>query len=253
LYDAPEVGQNFNDQPGGSFEIRSKLPLTLVRNLRVDRFAMHAVRWALGGGGPLAGPPIVATGAVRTLNHLPRPDLRINVASATMQSKLWFPGIGHPPQHRLLFSFAVAHPASRGSISLASDDPREAPRIRFNLLSEQVDRDNLRRYYRLMREFARQPALAPVAGELTRPRRDPATDEELDAYLRSVAGTTSHPMGSCRMGADERSVVDHECRVRGIDGLRVVDASVFPGQISGNPHATAIMIGDRIGSSMLGR
>jgi len=97
----------------------------------------------------------------------------------------------------------------------------------------------------------RQPALACVAGELIRPACAPATDDELDAYLRSGAMTTSHPMGSCRMGADDRAVVDSECRVRGIEGLRVVDASVFPSQISGNPHSTAMMIGDRIGSAML--
>jgi choline dehydrogenase len=251
VHDAPEVGANFNDQPGASFEIRSKLPLTLVRDLRIDRFALNAVRWVIGLGGPLAGPPIVAAGAVRTLSKSARPDLRVNVASATMQSKLWCPGFGTPPAHRLLFSFAVAHPASRGSITLASSDPRQAPLIRFNLLMEQSDREDLRRYYRLLRELVSQPALASVAGELTRPAREPATNDDLDAYLRSVAMTTSHPMGSCRMGADDRAVVDSECRVRGVAGLRVVDASVFPSQISGNPHATAMMIGDRIGSSML--
>jgi choline dehydrogenase len=251
IHDAPEVGANFNDQPGASFEIRSKLPLTLVRDLRIDRFALNAVRWALGRGGPLAGPPIVAAGAVRTQSNLLRPDLRVNVASATIQSKLWCPGFGTPPAHRLLFSFAVAHPASRGNITLASNDPRRAPLIRFNLLAEQSDLEDLRRYYRLMQELVRQPALACVAGELIRPARAPATDDELDAYLRSGAMTTSHPMGSCRMGADERAVVDSECRVRGVEGLRVVDASVFPSQISGNPHSTAMMIGDRIGSAML--
>lgn len=251
IHEAPEVGVNFNDQPGASFEIRSKLPLTLVRDLRIDRFALNAVRWAIGLGGPLAGPPIVAAGAVRTQSKLSRPDLRVNVASATMQSKLWCPGFGTPPAHRLLFSFAVAHPASRGSITLASNDPRQPPLIRFNLLAEQSDQEDLRRYYRLMQELVRQPALASVAGELTRPAREPASDDELDAYLRSVAMTTSHPMGSCRMGADDRAVVDSECRVRGVEGLRVVDASVFPSQISGNPHSTAMMIGDRIGSAML--
>jgi choline dehydrogenase len=102
-----------------------------------------------------------------------------------------------------------------------------------------------------MKEFIRQPALAPVAGQMTRPAREPATDDELDSYLRAAAATTSHPMGSCRMGADESSVVDSECRVRGIEGLRVVDASVFPSQISGNPHSTVMMLGDRIASRML--
>ncbi len=251
VHDTPEVGCNFNDQPGASFEFRCKLPLTFTRDLRIDRFALSAVRWAVGLGGPLAGPPLVAMGAVRTQKNAPRPDLRVNISSATMQSKVWCPGISPRPEHKLLLSFAVAHPASRGSITLASNDPREAPLIRFNLLAEQSDREDLRRYYRLMRELVRQPALAAVAGEITRPAREPTTDDELDAYLRSVAATTSHPMGSCRMGVDDRAVVDEECRVRGIEGLRVVDASVFPSQISGNPHSTAMMVGDRIASCML--
>ncbi|MDB5684419.1 MAG: glucose-methanol-choline oxidoreductase, partial [Sphingomonas bacterium] len=107
--------------------------------------------------------------------------------------------------------------------------------------------------YRLLRDLIGQPAMADVVGDIVRPAIEPADDAELDAYLRAVAGTTSHPMGSCRMGNDDDAVVDGQCRVRGIAGLRVVDASIFPTQITGNPHSTAMMLGDKVSDMILGR
>ena len=103
------------------------------------------------------------------------------------------------------------------------------------------------------RELIQQPAFADVAGAITRPSPEPRTEEELADYIRATAMTTSHPMGSCRMGVDVDSVVDGACRVKGIRRLRVVDASIFPTQISGNPNSTVMMIGDRMADVILGR
>jgi choline dehydrogenase len=247
------VGQNFNDQPGASFEFACRLPLSFTRNLRIDRFVLGLAQWAVGLGGPAAGPPMVAMGAWRFDPNSRSPDLRMMVAAATMQSKVWYPGITSGGGHQLLMNFALAHPRSRGSITLASTDPLAAPRIRYNLLTDPRDMDGLKKIYRLMREFVRQPALVPVAGALTRPAPEPATDQELEAYLRTVAGTTAHPLGSCRMGTDADAVVDGQCRVRGIEALRVIDASIFPTQISGNPHAAIMMLGDRVSDMILGK
>jgi choline dehydrogenase len=250
LVDLPEVGRHFNDQPGASFEFRSKLPVSFARTLRADRFVIALARWALGWGGPAAGPPLVAMGAWRFAAGGRSPDLRMMVASANPQSKVWYT---RAPEHRLSMNFALAHPKSRGSITLASSDPDVPPRIRYNLLTEPSDREGLRQIYRLLREFIRQPSLAPVVGDMTRPNPEPTTDREVDAYLRSVAGTTAHPLGSCRMGVDESSVVDGECRVRGVEALRVIDGSVFPTQISGNPHAAIMMLGERVSDMILKR
>ena len=253
IHHLPGVGRNFNDQPGGGFEFRSKQPATFRRHLRIDRFVLALAQWSLGLGGPAAGPPMVVMGAWRTDAHSRLPDLRMMVAAATMQSKVWCPGISAAGEHLLGMNFAVAHPESRGSITLASADPLTAPRIRYNLLSESRDIETLKKHFRLLREFVRQPALAAVVGELTRPAPEPASDRELDAYLRSIASTTAHPMGSCRMGLGDDAVVDGQCRVRGLDALRVIDASVFPTQISGNPHAAIMMLGDRVSDMILGR
>jgi len=253
VHDLPAVGQNLNDQPGASFEIRTQMPLTLLRSLRIDRFVGNMLQWALGWGGVGAGPPIVAAGSLRTEAGSGPPDLRLNVAATTMAAKIWYPGFSGRQDHKLLVSVAVAHPESRGSLRLASADPESPPRILYNLLTAGHDIARLRRFYKLAHEFIRQPALAGVVGDVTRPAAPPANDTELDAYLRLVTGTTSHPMGSCRMGSDAASVVDLQCRVRGLERVRVVDASVFPGQISGNPHSAVMMLGDRIADAILGR
>lgn len=253
LHDLAGVGRNLTDQPGASFEVSCKQPFTSTYDLRIDRFARSMVQWAAGLGGFGAGPPMVAVGSVCTGPECRRPDLRVTVTGATMASKIWCPGLGQAPQHRFMVSFAVAHPESRGSITLASADPATPPRIVYNLLTAAADIAQIRRGYRLLRELIAKPALADVAGAILRPASDPVDDRELDQYLRSVAGTTSHPMGSCSMGTGADAVVDGQCRVRGIAALRVVDASVFPTQIAGNPHAAALMLGDRISDMILDR
>jgi len=253
VHELSGVGRNFNDQPGGSFEFRCKQPLSFARLLRIDRFVFGLAQWALGLGGPAAGPPMVVMGAWRTDERSRSPDLRMMVAAATPQSKVWYPGTAAAGEHRLGMNFAVAHPTSRGSITLASADPLAAPRIRYNLLTNSRDMECLKKFYRLLRELVRQPALTGVVGELTRPLPEPGTDGDLETYLRSIAVTTAHPMGTCRMGHDEEAVVDTQCRVRGLAALRVIDASVFPNQISGNPHAAIMMLGDRVSDMILGR
>ncbi|KMS52987.1 glucose-methanol-choline oxidoreductase [Sphingobium cupriresistens LL01] len=253
VHDLPGVGRNFNDQPGGSFEFTVKQPLSFTRSLRADRFVLSLAQWALGLGGVAAGPPIVSMGTIRT-NSLDRsPDLRLNLAAGTMLSKVWYPGITKAGPHKLMMSFGLAHPESRGSITLTSADPSMAPRICFNLLMAKGDMDRMRSYYRLLSGMIRQPAFADIAGEITRPEANPVDDDALDAYLRSVAGTTSHPMGSCKMGLDDAAVVDARCCVRGIKNLRVVDASIFPTQIAGNPHSAIMAVGDKVSDVILNR
>lgn len=251
--ESPQVGRNLSDQPGCGFEVEAALPLTFARTLRADRFAMELAKWALGMPSAAAGPPMVMVGAVRTECYpQASPDMRLTVTAATRDSRVWFPGISKGAGHKLLLSFAVAHPASRGSIKLAGPDPDAAPLINFNLLDEQEDVDRLVHYYRLLEQLISQPALQGVVGkEVQGPA--PAEDAALTQHLRGMVGTTSHPLGSCRMGIDDQAVVDGRCRVNAMDGLRVVDASVFPTQISGNPHATVMMLADKIADDILGR
>ncbi|MFM2098696.1 MAG: hypothetical protein RLZZ366_235 [Pseudomonadota bacterium] len=252
VHNAPEVGRNLNDQPGGSFEFSVRRPLSFTRALRADRFALSMIRWGLGLGGVAAGPPMVAMGSLRTPLAGKSPDLRFVLAAGTMASKVWYPGITKASAHMLLMGFAVAHPESRGAVTLASADPLTPPRICYNLLTAPADMVRMKSYYRLLHDLIAQPAFADEVEAVTRPASPPKDDAALEAYLRAFANTTSHPMGSCRMGVDAGSVVDECCRLRGIAGLRVVDASAFPTQISGNPHATVMMFGEKVSRLILG-
>jgi choline dehydrogenase len=168
-----------------------------------------------------------------------------------MASKVWYPGITKASAHTLLMGFAVAHPESRGAVTLGSADPLVPPRICFNLLTAPADMERMKAYYRLLHALIAQPAFAGIVKDVTRPSAPLNDDAGLEAYLRTFANTTSHPMGSCRMGMDAAAVVDEQCKLRGIDGLRVADASVFPTQISGNPHAAVMMLGQKVARMIL--
>jgi len=252
LHDLPGVGRNFNDQPAGFIQMRAKQPITLERSLRIDRFLVQLGRWVLGLSSVLTGPPVIAAANIRTTQGRQSPDMRFLLSAATMDTRVWVPGLTKRKGYAMQAMFAIAHPRSRGTISLNPADPM-TPRIWYNLLGDPWDVEEMKRGYRLLREYLAQPALADIVGDTIIPARIPRTDEEVEAMLRQTVGTTAHPIGSCKMGVDEDAVVDSQCRVRGIEGLRVVDLSVFPVQLAGNPHAAAMMLGDRVGDMMLGR
>ena len=141
--------------------------------------------------------------------------------------------------------WSLNYPRSRGNLTLASADPLDHPRIRFNLLSDPEDRAEMLRGYRSLRALLAQPALASVLGPIRRPVADFASDEEVMAYIRATAATAYHPSGTCRMGSDARAVVDGELRVRGVERLRVADASIFPRLPGGNTNLPVIMVAER--------
>ena len=143
-------------------------------------------------------------------------------------------------------------PESRGYVTLASDDPFEAPRIDPGYLATQKDKDTLRAGLKLAREIMSQGAFAPYLGRELSPGWDVVSDSDLDACIRRRAETIYHPVGSCRMGGDEGAVVDEQLRVRGAEGVRVVDASVMPAQVSGNTHAPTVMIAEKAADMILG-
>ena len=249
----PGVGRNFNDQPAAFMQFRSRVPVTFERHLRFDRLAIAVARWAVGMRSPLSGPPVIASANLLTRQDRKSPDLRLMLTAATSDSHVWFPGIAPGIGHVIQGMFALSHPQSRGSVTLASADPLAHPHILYNILTDHGDIADIRRAYHLMRELIAQPSFRDVAGEFIAPQQKPRNDEEVDAFIRSVMRTTAHPMGSCKMGVDDMAVVDEQCRVRGLQGLRVVDLSVVPVQIAGNPHGPAMMLADRVSDMILGR
>lgn len=188
---------------------------------------------------------------LRSRPDLDRPDLQIHTVLAIMQDH----GKVQVAKDGFTFHVCQLRPESRGRVGLRSADPMDDPAIFANYLAAEEDRRALREGVKMMRKVAEQPALAPyICGEFA-PGKDVHTDAEIDAWIRKSAETIYHPVGTCRMGAtgDPMAVVDAECRVQGIAGLRVVDASVMPTLVGGNTNAPTIMIAEKISDVIRGK
>ena len=146
-------------------------------------------------------------------------------------------------------------PTSRGSLTLTSKDPSAYPLIDFNYLSTEQDREEFRRCVRLGREILQQKAFDPFRGTEMQPGPECTTDEQIDAFVRAKSDSAYHPSCSCKMGSenDKMAVVDPSCKVLGIEGLRVVDASIMPSVVSGNLNAPTTMIAEKAADIILGK
>jgi choline dehydrogenase len=166
-------------------------------------------------------------------------------------ARIWFPGVRKGIGHRFSSRSVLLHPESRGHVALASADPLAKPRIFFNLLATQTDRVTLRTAIRTTRAvFNAEPFKSYCGAELF-PGVAIQSDADIDAYVRATVTTAFHGVGTCKMGIDDQSVVDPRLRVRGIECLRVVDASIMPTITGGNTHAPALMIGEKAAEMML--
>jgi len=249
--DRAEVGRNLQDHIGGAFEVESADPRTFERTLRLDRFAVATAQWALGLGGPLGAPPVIAMGIVRSMQGSPAPDLRLLISGVSMSSRPWFPKLRPGRGPAMMVGFSICYPRSRGFVEIRSADPAAPPAFRYNGLCEREDVDDLARAYRMTRELLDEGAMRSLVRALPAGLPDPHDAGAVEAWLRRASMITHHPVGSCRMGADADAVVDPRCRVNGVGNLRVVDASIFPQQIGGNPNVPIMAIAEKIAADML--
>jgi choline dehydrogenase len=243
-HDAPEVGENLQDH----LQMRTIVELADRRHSLNDhvrnplRLAQMGLQWLLGASGPLtvgAG----QVGAAVCTRHArgSRPDLQLFVMPLSVDK----PGT---PLHRysgFTTSLWQCHPESRGSIRIAGDDPLADPLIRPNYLSAQLDRDVIVEGVRIVREIYRQPAFRDLWRREVVPGEAVQSDAEVLEAVRRTAGTVYHLVGTCRMGSDEAAVVDPQLRVNGVEGLRVIDASVMPRITSANTNAPTFMIAEK--------
>ncbi|HEY2111937.1 MAG TPA: GMC oxidoreductase [Dongiaceae bacterium] len=159
------------------------------------------------------------------------------------------------PGHAFQVHLDLMRPRSLGSVMLRSADPRDQPAIRFNYMADPGDRADMRQGVKLLREVLAQRALDPYRGAEIFPGPEIRSDDEIDAWVRQAIETCYHPVGTCRMGAASEggAVVDDQLRVYGLEGLRVVDASVMPAIVSGNTNAPTIMIAEKASDMIRGR
>jgi choline dehydrogenase len=249
--DVPGVGANLQDHLLIRVEHACREDITIDRLRRPDRALAAALRaWAFGTG-PAATFPILVSGQFRSDTALDTPDLKANFMPGLSSAALRVPFIGMrvPPDRGRGFFANIfqMRPESTGTLTLASADPRAHPRIMPHYLSVETDRRVLRRGVALLRDIFRQKAFDRFRGAELSPGPDIADDAAVDAWIRRTADTVYHPVGTCRMGPghDRMAVVDATLRVRGIDGLRVADASVMPAITSCNTMAPVIMIAER--------
>ena len=255
--DRRDVGGNLQDHLCVHTVHTSKVR-TLTDDLtRTERGAVSVVRAALLRSGPAAGFPLEGGAFLRTSDSLEMPDVQFHFSAGNLLSLIRRPFANHTPDHTRPDAFMChvcqLRPESRGEIRLRSADPRDAPVIAPNYLSEARDRETMREGFKMMRDVMHQPALTALSDGEIWPDPDVRSDAEIDTFIRNTGGTVYHPVGTCRMGGDEDAVVDETLQVRGVEGLRVVDASVMPTLVGGNTHAPTVMIAEKAADMILGR
>ena len=180
---------------------------------------------------------------LRSRPELDAPDIQIMFGAGALEARPWLPGF-NDWQDMFYLRPTVAHPESRGRVWLASTDPRDKPRIDPRYLSSPDDVRTLRDGFRIARDVVRQAPLDGYRGEELSPGTACASDADIDSHIRLTATTVQHASCTCRMGRDESAVVDPQLRVRGVERLRVVDASVMPEILSCNIHAAVLAIAE---------
>jgi choline dehydrogenase/4-pyridoxate dehydrogenase len=223
--------------------------------MRADRILLELGKAYLRGEGIAADWPGGIMAFLKSEPGLTLPDIQFLFNAAPMTASPYFPPFVQPYADSFGCRAVLLRPESRGHIELASPDPRSPVRIRQNFLAAGKDWATLRAGLRLAREIDQQPALAPFAAREIMPGPDCRSDAEIDAHIRATAITVHHPLGTCKMGraGDPEAVVDPELKVLGVDGLRVVDASVMPDLVGGNINAPVIMIAEKAADLIRGR
>ena len=247
----PGVGQNLQDHLLVRVEHRALQDVTIDRLRRIDRAAYAFMQALLFGRGPASSFPLTIGGLYKSDPALDEPDLQSHFMPGLSSASLRLPYFSKVlPQDRGAGFFSNVYqlrPQSRGSLTLASNDPFAHPLMRPNYLSAEADRITLRKGVRLVRDIFRQKAFDGWRGEELSPGPSIESDQAIDHWISQTADTVYHPTSTCRMGPDHdpMAVLDAALRVRGIGHLRVVDASAFPSMTSGNTAAPTIMLAEK--------
>ncbi len=249
LVNLPGVGQNLQDHLSIDSAFYCKKPITLHTLTRPLKKLSVGLQWLATRSGVGASNIWEMGGFVFGNDQVTHPNLQYHFTPVYSEWQGW--------KIRLVQGYVLTcdqlRPKSRGEVKLRSADPRDRPASHFNYLSHPDDTKELVEALKVMQDLLTQPAFDEFRGERICPAPQVQSDRELEAWVRAYSSTDYHPSGTCRMGHDDLAVVDGELRVRGVDQLRVVDASVMPDIVSGNLNAPTQMIGERAADYILGK
>ncbi|KPH91320.1 choline dehydrogenase [Pseudoalteromonas undina] len=244
----PGVGQNLQDHLEFYFQYKCKQPITLNGKLGLFSKGLIGAKWLLTRKGLGSTNHFESCAFIRSKPGVEWPDIQYHFLPAAMRydGRSAFAGHG--------FQVHVGHnkPKSRGSVTIASADPTQPPKIVFNYLEHQDDIEGFRACVRLTREIIEQPAFDNFRGEEIQPGQQVQTDEQIDAFVRQAVESAYHPSCSCKMGEDDMAVVNSNTQVHGMQSLRVVDSSIFPTIPNGNLNAPTIMVAEKAADIILG-
>ena len=251
VHDLPGVGQNLHDHLEILLQVSCTQPITLNGKMDLISKGVIGLEWLLFKTGLGATNHFESCGFIRTRAGVEYPDLQYHFLPAAIRYDGKAPSSGHGYQVHV----GPNRSKSRGWLKLRSNDPKDPPRALFNYMSHPQDWEDFRTGIRLTREILGQNALAPYRGEELMPGPACSRMKQIDDYIRDHVESAYHPCGACRMGSadDPLAVVDPECRVIGIERLRIADASIIPMVTNGNLNGPCLMIGEKASDHILGR
>jgi len=249
--DRPGVGQNLQDHLEIYLQMACSQPITLFKHWNLFAKALIGARWFFTKTGLGASNQFESAAFIRSRAGVEYPDIQYHFLPIAVR----YDGQAAAEGHGFQAHVGPMRSPSRGQVTLRSADPKEPPRILFNYMSQEQDWEDFRTCIRLTREIFAQEAFRPYVKHEIQPGEALQSDEALNGFIREHAESAYHPCGTCRMGAadDPLAVVDPECRVIGVAGLRLADSSIFPRITNGNLNGPSIMTGEKAADHILGR
>jgi len=248
-HELPGVGRNLQDHLGCGLKQRITKPYSMLKHLKPFNTATSLLRYMLNKTGPASYHGVEALAFVKTDPKLHAPDIQFHLNMVMYEDhgkKIFF-------EEGIMPYYNISRPKSRGTVMAISSNPKDLPQIDPRFFSEPDDLRVMREGMRVSREIIAQKAFDDFRGEEFGPGRHVTKNADIDHYIREKTNSVYHPVGTCKMGSDDEAVVDEQLRVRGIEGLRVVDASIMPTLTSGNTNLPTIMIAEKASDLILAR
>ena len=252
LVDLP-VGRNLRDHLQVRIRWLRRISGPFRRLMRADRAALAMAQAWLLRTGPATSIPSGLKAFLKSSEHLEAPDIELLFSGAPLDPRIWFPVVTKPYEDAIGINPVLLHPRSQGEVTLRSADPLALARVVNNFLADPADLDTLRKAFKLAEDVARQAPMKKFLGDRLAPLDELKTDTEIDHWIRNTVVTVNHPLGTCPMGRGPEAVLDPDLKVRGTEGLRVVDAAALPDMPSAHIYAIVMMLADRASDFIRGR